>query len=613
MPDRQQTIDIISRTHQIFCGLRGKDLTLLYDNPPGRTDTETFISIPIEDPEAELILAHEWQHIVFKSNIRARTQFSDSYAAALKARLPDLNELMMGEFIHLLVNGLDDLRVCSLWKLIYPHSAGAIQDRWRRIILDSGRYQHDIIMFLMGLALGLEDKMNRSEWMRYKGTLKDAVSKVILRGFPTCLLAARWVIESTLRDVSMLHTTPKSYNLLPPKPIQYIPSSGTPTPFQKAPEGAARVTPEEGALQVTSLIKLHHGSTKPSHHTKQLNASWSMGDMTVQPVGLDPEWESTASMVSMAMGVSNPTQVEKVLERSQLDVERILSELKNRSKVLTPSQRLLKGLEGSVEVRLVKASEVDDLVLYPSDEQIVQTLRHSFTRLMDRKRQVTSDSGSTLDPQAYIDFLNGSSNTDIFVDEESSKGFSAIILLDMSGSMREKWRTVSRACKVISKAMKFPTTRLEVWGFTSTEHGVASMLRFENPEKGYSGPGVGDVWGLTPLPQAVDVSIRRLHGMPGSVQHLLVLTDGYPTSLRSSHSKDSESLFVEVARHIQAGRKKGVNTVGLLSGYEVNDAAATLMFGHPRFWERVSENQEDLFNSLIALAKKSFVSYLRTT
>ena len=192
MESRAEGLDILYRTHQIFCGIRGKDIVLLSNNPPGRTDTETFISVPIEDPEVQLIHSHEWQHIFFKSNLRARSAFAESYSESLKKRLPSLHQGAMENFIHLLVNGLDDIRVCSLWELIYPHSAFEVQERWKRIILGSGRYQQDIIMFLMGLGLGLDAQMDRSEWMRYKNVIKDAVEKVIRRGFPTCLLSARW-------------------------------------------------------------------------------------------------------------------------------------------------------------------------------------------------------------------------------------------------------------------------------------------------------------------------------------------------------------------------------------------------------------------------------------
>lgn len=616
--NHQQVVDIVHRTHQIFCGIKGKDIVLLHDNPPGRTDTETFISLPIEDPEAELILAHEWQHIFFKSNLRARSAFAEAYSENLAKRLPTVNQRAMEDFIHLLVNGLDDIRVCSLWELIYPHSADQVQKRWKRIIVGSGRYQHDLVMYLMGLGLGLEVSMDRSEWTRYRGTLKDAVEKVIRRGFPTCLLAARWIIESVLADITIQHLAPNSHMVLPPKPVQFIPSAAPVPPGARfspqANYSALPTTPEESAKQATALSKLHLGSTKVTRASQMINESWRMMDTDRMPPGPDPDWKATEDIVRIAMGVSAPQQVSVVLHQSQLEIEKVIADLKNRTKTLTPAQRLMKGMEGKAIFKDIKPGDVDELQLPEEDKKLISAMKHSFMRLMDRSRQVQSDAGSTLNPQAYIDLLNGSSSTDIFTDEENSRGFSALILLDMSGSMKSKWDTVARACKVITKAMKFPSAAIEVWGFTSPGDGTASIIRFEDPEKGYTGPGVQDVWGLTPLHIAVEVALRKLYSMPGSAQHLLILTDGYPTYMSADREllTNSIDLFSEVSRHISKGRKKGVNVAGIISGNEIDDEAATIMFGHKRFWTRVSETQEDLFRTLVELAKRAFVGYLRS-
>ena len=206
IPDsRQEAIDLLRRTHQIFCGIKGKDIALIPSNPPGRTDCESFISLPIEDPEAKLIHAHEWQHIFFHSNMRARQAFVDAYVGQLKQRVPneELWKNNVADFIHLFINALDDIRVCSLWELIYPLSAESVQDRWRYIISNSGRYKRDIVMLMMALGLGLrKPTLERSEWDRYESLLLDASQKVARRGFLTCLLAARAVIDTIIAPQS---------------------------------------------------------------------------------------------------------------------------------------------------------------------------------------------------------------------------------------------------------------------------------------------------------------------------------------------------------------------------------------------------------------------------
>lgn len=617
--NHQQMVELLYRTHQIFCGIMGKDIALLTDNPPGRTDTETFISIPIEDPEADKIHKHEWQHIFFKSNLRARAAFVDAYVETLKKRFPALEERSMSDFLHVLVNGLDDIRVCSLWEPIYPHSADEVQKRWKRIIIGSGRYQHDLVMYLMGLGLGIEASMDRSEWVRYRSVLKDAVEKVIRRGFPTCLLAARWIVESVLSDITAQHLAPTTHSVLPPKPVQFIPSAAqAPTGARlgsqvKLSGGPPVAGTEEATKQTAALTKLSKGA-QATRNSPALQGSWKMMDTDAIPRGPDPDTKGTADMVRAAMGVSSPHQVEYMLNQSQLDVDKMLNELKNRTKTLSPSERLMKGMDGRAIFVKIEPGDVDELVLREEDKRLINVLKHSFTRLMGRKKQVLSTDGTLLDPQAYIDLMNGSADTDIFIEEESAKGFSAILLLDMSGSMKSKWDAVARACKVVAKAMKFPFSKLEVWGFTTAPNGTAVVLQFQDTEKGYLGSDFENIWGLTPLHIAVEVSLRRLRTMPGSTQHLIVLTDGFPTHMSADRTRVAQTsdLFAEVARQISSGRKRGVNVVGLISGDEIDDISADTMFGNRRFWTRVPNNPNELFNALVGVVKKAFVGFLRS-
>ena len=86
---------------------------------------------------------------------------------------------------------------------------------------------------------------------------------------------------------------------------------------------------------------------------------------------------------------------------------------------------------------------------------------------------------------AYIDLLAGSGEGEVFEDEGVSKGFSALVLLDMSGSMESVWDDVSAACSVLARALKFPFSKFEVWGFNGNADGKVFLYRFLDPEKGY--------------------------------------------------------------------------------------------------------------------------------
>lgn len=591
----QEALDLLKRTHQIFCGIKGKDITLIPANPPGCTDCESFISLPIEDPEADIIHKHEWSHIFFKSNLRARQSFVDAYVAQLKTRIRGSEQWQndICNFVHLFINALDDLRVCSLWERIYPHSADRIRERWRTIIASSKRYKKDIVMLLMALGVGLgDDVLEHGEWDCYKPLLARAAGDVMGRGFPSCLVTARTVLDAIINEVVSLSLTGQA---------------PTPMPAQ-GQAGCGRPARDPSEL----VSKMARGPSSRTRWDLQQGQGSLLQELGRMPSGPDAEFKSTQAMVRAAMGVTTPDQVAYVLEQSLVDINKVLEALRGTNTKRTPDEKLLQGLEGHVSFVDVRPTMVQEMPLSIQDRRLVQVLKQSFTKLMDRRSRVRSESGSEFDANAYIDMIYGDGDDNIFREETSSRGFSSLVLIDMSGSMRPKWGSVSRACKVLAKAMKFPFSSFEVWGFSSSHEGKTSILRFEDTERGYMGPGLRNIWGLTPLHQAVEVGVRRLQFMPGTVQHLFVLTDGYPThfGLRHGTMPATEELVAAVAKNIRGGRQKGVNVAGLVLGWEVGDEAADIMFGHSRFWSRVGE-EEDLFQGMVGLVRTAFSNYLR--
>lgn len=594
--EHQQALLILKRTHQIYCGLKGVDIALIYSNPPGRTDCETFIALPPEDPDAGIIHKHEWSHIFFKSNLRARQFFVEDYVSELKTRIlsEELWSTDVANFVHLLINALDDLRVASLWGLIYPSSAEAIKRRWAHIISSSGRYRRDMVMYLLALGLGIPD-LQMSDWNRYSALLTDAAAKVAGRGFQACLVIAKMLLDTIIYDVIRQSL------------------SGHTSPTLQSPV-AIGASPQAGGSQAvaSTLLKMVHGAAYRTRWDLQNKSSAILADTDRIPTGRDPDWESTKRMAESSLRVSTEEQLQAVLDRSQAGMAQILKTLQE-SEVRSPTadERLLLGVQGQVIFRDIEPSMVQELHLSVYDKRTVAALRQSFVRLVDRRSRSRTDSGSELDTDAYIDLMTGGGDEDIFREESSSRGFSALVLLDMSSSMKSKWDVVSRACKVLARSLRFPFSTFDVWGFSSDEDGRTTILRFKDNEKGYWGPGLRDVWGMTPLHLAVEVGIKKLL-MTGNVAHLIALTDGVPThfGLRSGSMPSSETLISEVAEKIRLGRQKGVNSSGLVVGWDVRDEVADFMFGHSRFWRRAG-NDEDLFRVMVGLVQSAFYGYLR--
>ena len=227
--DHKQALDLVRQTHAIFVGLKGKDICLIGSDPPGKTDCETFIGLPLEDPDVDLIHKHEWMHIFFKTNLHARTLFVTQYTERL-AHLTGTSDQdkqwrdQTEKFLHTLANALDDLRVSSLWYRIYPYSAEKVRERWRRMLTGHATLADDLIGYIMMLGLGMAPR--RSIWEKHEATFREACTLVEGSGFPAVLVATRLVVDAMLQDALDL--------LKPPPPAQARP----PEQPQGAPAGA---------------------------------------------------------------------------------------------------------------------------------------------------------------------------------------------------------------------------------------------------------------------------------------------------------------------------------------------------------------------------------------
>jgi len=326
------------------------------------------------------------------------------------------------------------------------------------------------------------------------------------------------------------------------------------------------------------------------------------------PEGEDFNHQRTAAIVDAVLGATTTDQIQQVLASSKLEVEKAIQALLGKTRVLTNDQRLLKDIQGKVFFKDYGPGDVKPFELEPDDLSIIEALRNHFSRLMDKKRRTVSDSVSTLDTTAYLDFITGRGEAEVFEDDHVQKGFNSLILIDQSGSMQDRWPSVARACKVLDKSMKFPFSHFDVWGFTGTIEGNVYLNRFMDPEKGYE-VEKGEIWGTTPLHIAAEVAIRRLSQRPGTAQHLLIITDGLPMhSSSKGEQKDTKELIVTVSKVLGRGRKRGVNTVSLVIGEDVPDKLADFMFSKGK-WVRVDD--EELYPTLVGMMQGAFVSYLK--
>jgi hypothetical protein len=185
---------------------------------------------------------HEWQHIIFKSDLAARKVFVDLYAEQLVKTAPNVDEDELKQFLHLLVNAFDDIRVNSLWEKVYPGSAQAIWERWRFYTLKMGdAVNSSFLAYIFAVAFGLPtDQQGDFEAMR--PVVEWAAQKVRYRGFANMLIDVKVVIDRCMGTLLARIPPPPPKGMQPPPPPSL-------TPPQQLPQTSGGAGTQDGTTQ----------------------------------------------------------------------------------------------------------------------------------------------------------------------------------------------------------------------------------------------------------------------------------------------------------------------------------------------------------------------------
>lgn len=161
--------------------------------------------------QAYLGFEHEWQHIVFKSDIPAQFLFCEGYTAQLRKLAPHIPEKEIFDFLKMLVNVFDDIRCNSLWEKIYPGSAAQIWQRWQRLARENSWEIKDkgdsFLNYVFLVAFGVPTDA-KGPFENLRPIIEWAVSKVKYRGFANMLTQVRVVIEHCMASVLAQMTPP---------------------------------------------------------------------------------------------------------------------------------------------------------------------------------------------------------------------------------------------------------------------------------------------------------------------------------------------------------------------------------------------------------------------
>lgn len=481
---------------------------------------------------------HEWQHIIFKSDLAARKIFVDQYSDQLLKQAPGTDIDDLRKFLHLLVNAFDDIRVNSLWEKVYAGSAYAIWDRWRWFTLRmEDQVNTSFLSFIFAVAFQLPTDP-QGEFAPMRPVIEWAVDKVKYRGFPNMLIDIKVVLDrcmGTLLAGMQQQPPPPAPNLPPPPPQQAQPqqggnggdqqeedgkpepgdpqSQGSGSPSTQAASGGQEGPPnqeveeEGGSAARGSSAESKRETVKQLPSAKSLQATEDQRSKALQrlmqdPVALDPKEEhsdpTAEDLDAASKSQATKAMMAKVLNQDVSDIDALdhgdidndmkqqLEKLQNGIASKSESSQLTGGAKARVTIIEVTTDGKPSGAPIELDEEerlMTQRMRAAFYRTMGKQKAKRSPQGNQVDVQSLIQYRGDHQDPNVFENEDINQGFAYSVLCDMSGSMQGTFPQVCQAVEMLKQALRFPFVVGNLWGFRG---GSTIQGRRDNPD--------GEVW-----------------------------------------------------------------------------------------------------------------------
>ena len=195
-----------------------------------------------------------------------------------------------------------------------------------------------------------------------------------------------------------------------------------------------------------------------------------------------------------------------------------------------------------------------------------------------------------------------------FQEDTTARGFRCLVLLDRSTSMQgDKTKQAEKACRLLSRALKYPFVTFEVWGFQARE-GEITITRFAPGLESFTSDK-SIVVGQTPLHIAIRIAARHL-GETDDLKQLVAITDGVPIFTNTKDYITIDPRLIDATRReVMAARSKGIIVTGLVIEKQAPPSQLFKMFGANRNWRYLEK--QNLGSGIIKTVTGSFVNYLK--
>jgi hypothetical protein len=612
------TKSVYYKTTNIFAEICQRRLWLRDTGKTGPAQTNGHeIQVPLLHPDAYVLLEHEIAHILFKSDLAAKTHFialySEKAAKAAQSFGVKLDQPVLARMLDHIINTLEDYRIESLWGLLYRGSAKLMHKRRVEAPLpnlDPNRSVQDIL-----LAVLCERNVPPGALSRFEPLIKQALAKVYRRGFRATLITSKWLVVQFITELIRAAAERKR-----------LQAHAAQT--DSADSNTDRATPDEEdartrAEALQALLKhIDSSDVNTQAFFTELN------DCTESKFQSRTEKQEAQDTAQQALNsdVADMDRMDAALQQTVSEMAAIIRNARSHLRAQkSADEHLLQDIPAKVILTDVSASDILPSCicpLTPEDRDTIRRLRATFERIRLRRKVAIQDTGTELDVTEYIqNKLSGNSNP-CFRVEESGQGFRTLVLLDRSGSM-EGARTLqaTRCSRILQQALKAPGVQYTLWGFTSSNPGQVDISRYAPDVPGLD-TRKGASYGCTPLHLAIRLAIRELE-QGTEIKQLVVVTDGQPVyARRDGKSFQQAQLAKYIREDVQYARNHGINvTCVLIDDIFAGDKKQTsayyretrknmdYMFGHGRHWYGVSA--ETFGRDLQHLISTSFIQYLR--
>lgn len=575
----------------------------------------TRIWLPKMHPRRRVVIKHELSHLYFLSDLDLRRAFTLKLVEELEGLMgiplaPQAKDRLVRD-IEFFINVLDDVRVNSLWGVLYPGDGLAMDEWYYKLVgpdmAEKAKREHkdgDIDdLFTFAILICLHQDVKSTTWGEFEADIRDARDGVLYKAFPASLALTRDLILRIARKIAERQQT---------QPVW----GGGVVAADAEDDDLVKKRLSTRTDMRSAILKIATGKP-PGDAFVDHNAGFDIQEVDGTPRPAGPPSNPKTSILLANLYKALDGDLPDFLDGQEAaglnlaqQIQKAMNNLPHLGNFKNDKDYLGKAVRADLSITNVKRGDLVPSILNPADREEVTRWRSRFQRVHGSTRTQLEEAGHELCTDAYIQQKLGGHPLEPYFHEVSGRGFRVTILLDMSGSMVGTFGQVERLVVGLQKAMDFPFVHLRVMGFQQTGPGKVDVIIYPARPPGLRS-ATALVQGATPLSHAIAVASQWMKGQQDD-RSIFLISDGKPVfTLKDSKSGalPEQTLMAWTKEAVEQARTAKVKTYAFMLGDDVpSDAEMTFMFGARR-WRKIPEAK--LFQESFAFITAEFLRFVR--